>query len=52
MDPAGRGYFGSPALGRADTGRRAMTLRARLIADEILRALDGWRPRSVRARRP
>ncbi len=39
MDPKGRGYFGSPALARAETGRRAMALRARLIAVEIVTAL-------------
>lgn len=44
MHPAGRGYFGSPALARAVTGRRAMTLRARLLADQLLGALDAWRP--------
>lgn len=48
MDPGGQGYFGSPALGRADTGRRAMALRARLIAADLLRALDAWRPPSRR----
>ena len=51
MDPAGRGYFGSPALARADTGRRAMTLRARLIADGLLRALDAWPRGAARGRR-
>jgi creatinine amidohydrolase len=51
MDPGGRGYFGSPALARADTGRRAMTLRARLIADGLLRALDAWPRRAARGRR-
>ena len=44
MHPAGDGYFGSPALARAETGRRVMALRARLIATDILRALDAWRP--------
>jgi creatinine amidohydrolase len=52
MNPGGRGYFGSPALARAETGRRAMTLRARLIADELVRALDAWRPPSPRRARP
>jgi creatinine amidohydrolase len=52
MDPEGRGYFGSPAVARAETGRRVMALRARLIADELQRALDSWRPRSASARRP
>jgi creatinine amidohydrolase len=41
---AGEGYFGSPAVARADTGRRIMALRARLIAADLLRALDA-RPR-------
>ena len=45
MQPRGDGYFGSPAVARAETGRRVMTLRARLIADELLRALDAWKPR-------
>ena len=40
----GDGYFGSPAVARAETGRRIMALRARLIAADLLRALDGWRP--------
>jgi creatinine amidohydrolase len=44
MHPSGEGYFGSPAVARAETGRRIMALRARLIAGEILRALDAWRP--------
>lgn len=48
MHPAGRGYFGSPALAHAETGRRAMALRARLLAGDLLRALDGWRPRTRR----
>jgi creatinine amidohydrolase len=39
MHPGGRGYFGSPAAARADTGRRAMALRARLIAAELAAAL-------------
>jgi hypothetical protein len=45
MQPGGDGYFGSPALARAETGRRIMALRARLIAAEILHALGAWRPR-------
>jgi hypothetical protein len=56
MDPRGHGYFGSPAVARADTGRRIMALRARLIAAELVRALDRWRParrhRRLKARRP
>jgi creatinine amidohydrolase len=39
MDPRGRGYFGSPAHARAATGRRAMALRARLIAAALCEAL-------------
>lgn len=39
MNPAGRGYFGSPAVARAVTGRKAMALRARLIARELIPAL-------------
>jgi hypothetical protein len=39
MHRGGRGYFGSPAAGRAETGRRAMALRGRLIAAELVRAL-------------
>jgi len=39
MHPGGAGYFGSPAEARAATGRRAMALRARLIAADLLRAL-------------
>ena len=39
MHPAGRGYFGSPAHGRAATGRRAMALRGRLIAAALVAAL-------------
>jgi creatinine amidohydrolase len=52
MNPHGHGYFGSPALAHPDTGRRAMTLRARLIATDLLRSLDTWplKPRPRRAR--
>lgn len=39
MHPGGAGYFGSPAVARAATGRRAMALRAPLIAADVLRAL-------------
>jgi hypothetical protein len=39
MRPGGAGYFGSPAAARAATGRRAMALRARLIATELIRRL-------------
>jgi creatinine amidohydrolase len=40
MHPRGRGYFGSPAAGRAATGRRALRLRGRLIAAELIAALQ------------
>jgi creatinine amidohydrolase len=39
MNPRGAGYFGSPASARATTGRRAMALRARSIAAELVSAL-------------
>jgi creatinine amidohydrolase len=37
--PGGLGYFGWPAAGRAATAKRALRLRGRLMAREILRAL-------------
>jgi creatinine amidohydrolase len=40
MHPGGRGYFGSPAAGRAATGRRALRVRGRLIAAELIGALQ------------
>jgi creatinine amidohydrolase len=43
MHPRGRGYFGSPAAARAATGRRALRLRGRLIAAELLAALHAAR---------
>jgi creatinine amidohydrolase len=39
MDASGRGYFGWPAVARALTGRRALTLRARLLARVVLAGL-------------
>ena len=39
MDASGRGYFGWPAAARASTGRRALALRARLIARVVLAEL-------------
>jgi creatinine amidohydrolase len=39
MNPRGQGYFGSPAAARAATGRRAMAVRAELIAADLLRHL-------------
>ena len=38
------GYFGWPAAARAETGRKVMALRGRLIARELIEALDGWKP--------
>ena len=43
MHPSGRGYFGSPAAARAATGRAALRLRGRLIAAELIAALQGRR---------
>jgi hypothetical protein len=40
MHPRGRGYFGAPAAGRATTGRQALRLRGRLIAAELVAALQ------------
>jgi creatinine amidohydrolase len=50
MDPRARapGYFGWPAAARAETGDKVMALRGRLIAKDLVAALDAWRP----ARRP
>jgi creatinine amidohydrolase len=45
IGPGGAGYFGWPAAARARTGRDAMALRGRLIAERLIRAL-GNRPRS------
>ena len=46
MNPNGAGYFGSPARARASTGRRAMALRARLIAGDLIAALSRGGSRS------
>jgi creatinine amidohydrolase len=51
MRPQGRGYFGWPASARAETGRRVMALRGRLIAATLLDELAGWPPRRIRRRR-
>jgi hypothetical protein len=40
MHPGGRGYFGWPAAARASTGRAALRLRGRLIAVELVAALQ------------
>ena len=39
LGPGGAGYFGWPAAARARTGREAMTLRGRLIAEQLVSAL-------------
>src|SRR6185369_12476754 len=51
MQPGGPGYFGWPAVARAETGRRVMALRGRLIAAALLEDLARWSPRGVRRRR-
>jgi len=52
IDPRARarGYFGWPAAARAETGRRAMALRGRLIGRELVGALDAWTPPRRRRR--
>jgi len=49
--PGGLGYFGWPAVARAATAERAMKLRGRLMAREIVRALADRRPAAGRRRR-
>ena len=44
MNPKGRGYFGWPAAARAETGRAALKLRARLISHDLISELQSWRP--------
>lgn len=51
MNPGGRGYFGWPAAARAETGRRVMALRARLIAARLLEDLARRPTREVKRRR-
>lgn len=43
MHPRGRGYFGAPGAARAATGRAALRLRGRLIAAELIAALQAPR---------
>jgi len=43
MNPKGRGYFGWPAAARAETGRAALKLRARLISQDLISELQAWR---------
>jgi creatinine amidohydrolase len=50
MQPGGRGYFGWPAVGRAETGRRVMALRGRLIGAALLEDLARWPPRRATGR--
>src|SRR5262249_55020379 len=38
--PGGDGYFGWPAAARARTGRAALALRGKLIAAELVQALE------------
>jgi creatinine amidohydrolase/Fe(II)-dependent formamide hydrolase-like protein len=49
--PGGAGYFGWPAAARAVTAKRALALRGKLMAREIIRALGpaAWTP-SARGR--
>jgi len=46
--PGGLGYFGWPAAGRAVTAERALRLRGRLMAREIIRAFGGRTPAPAR----
>jgi creatinine amidohydrolase len=50
MDPGGRGYFGWPAAARAETGRRVMALRGRLLAAALLEDLARWPARRATGR--
>ncbi len=50
---AGRqGYFGWPAAARADTGRKALALRARLFAEHLVGQLEAWSPPRDVPRKP
>ena len=40
LGPGGDGYFGWPAAARARTGRAALALRSKLIAAELVQALE------------
>jgi creatinine amidohydrolase/Fe(II)-dependent formamide hydrolase-like protein len=44
VNPKGRGYFGWPAAARAETGRAALKLRARLISQDLISELQSWQP--------
>ena len=51
LAPGSLGYFGWPAAARAVTAKRALALRGRLMAKELIRALGpGDRPSSARGR--
>ncbi|MGH7389358.1 MAG: creatininase family protein [Candidatus Rokuibacteriota bacterium] len=49
---SGPGYFGWPAAARADTGRKALALRARLFAERLVTQLEAWSPPRGARRRP
>jgi creatinine amidohydrolase len=51
MNPGGRGYFGWPAVARANTGRRVMALRGRLLGAALLAELGTPRAAIRRRRR-
>ena len=42
--PGARGYFGWPSAARPETAERAMALRGRLIARELIASLRSWNP--------
>jgi creatinine amidohydrolase/Fe(II)-dependent formamide hydrolase-like protein len=48
IDRQTQGYFGWPAIARAETAERVMKLRGKLIAADVIRSL---RPRRARKRR-
>lgn len=50
MQPGGQGYFGWPAAARAETGRRVMALRGRLIGAALLEDLAAWPARRATGR--
>jgi creatinine amidohydrolase len=52
IHPGGRGYFGWPAAARAETGRRVMALRGKLLAAAALEELGRPGAPVTRRRRP
>jgi hypothetical protein len=48
VDRRTRGYFGWPAMARAETAERVMRLRGKLIAADVIRALGRRRARAPR----